>query len=224
MSDPGRGRGLEHLWAGWRSEYIASTVESSEVSAGATSDAGGTGGGAARGGAAAGEQEADTGRDEAAGTGESERCVFCRILASGRSDEDTHVVWRDPGGQVAALLNAYPYATGHLMVMPLRHTGELETLAGAEAAALWSGVAAAVAAQKAAYHPDGLNVGVNLGRAAGAGVPGHLHVHVLPRWVGDSNFMTSVAETRVLPEALSVTADKVRRAWPALRSAASRTG
>jgi ATP adenylyltransferase len=141
-------------------------------------------------------------------------CVFCGILASGLADSETHVVWRHPGGGVVALLNAYPYASGHLMIMPVRHTGDLEDLAAAEAAALWEGVGQAVVAVKAAYRPDGLNVGANLGRAAGAGVPGHLHVHVLPRWVGDTNFMTSVADARVLPEALATTDAKLRAAWP----------
>jgi ATP adenylyltransferase len=79
---------------------------------------------------------------------------------------------------------------------------------------VWSGVANAVRALKAAYSPDGLNMGANLGRVAGAGIPGHFHVHVLPRWNGDTNFMTSVAETRVLPESLDATIDKLRNAWP----------
>jgi diadenosine tetraphosphate (Ap4A) HIT family hydrolase len=97
--------------------------------------------------------------------------------------------------------------------MPRRHLGELEELSADEAAELWTVVAAGVAALKRAYRPEGLNVGMNLGRAAGAGIPGHLHVHVLPRWEGDSNFMTSVAEARVLPESLSRSAERLRAAW-----------
>lgn len=143
-----------------------------------------------------------------------EGCVFCRILASGAPDTETHVVWRHPGGSVVALLNAYPYASGHVMVMPVRHLAELEELDPDESADLWEGVVAATRALKAAYGADGLNVGANLGHAAGAGVPGHLHVHALPRWIGDTNFMTSVADARVLPEALSATDTKVRDAWP----------
>jgi ATP adenylyltransferase len=198
--------GLDHLWAGWRTEYITAT----SAETGATTPSGPAG--PSGPGPAAGE----AGRAVAAGRGgDAAHCVFCRILASAADDVDTHVVWRHPDGGVVALLNAYPYATGHLMVMPVRHTGDLETLAASEASRLWSGVADAVTAVKAAYRPDGLNVGINLGRAAGAGVPGHLHVHVLPRWDGDSNFMTAVAETRVLPEALSVTDAKLRAAWPA---------
>ncbi len=141
-------------------------------------------------------------------------CVFCGLLASDLGETQTHVIWRDPEGSVAAILNAYPYSSGHLMVMPARHVGDLEGLSAEESGALWEGVGRAVRAVKAAYRPDGLNVGANLGRAAGAGVPGHLHVHVLPRWVGDSNFMTSVADARVLPEPLSVTDAKLRAAWP----------
>jgi diadenosine tetraphosphate (Ap4A) HIT family hydrolase len=184
---------LDHLWAGWRSDYL---------------DSGGADGPEAQAGPPAAAP------DPASPVEAEKRCVFCRILASGEPDEVTNVVWRDPSGLVVAILNAYPYATGHLMVMPVRHTGDLETLGTDEAAALWAGVAKAVAAVKAAYRPDGLNVGINLGRAGGAGIPGHLHVHVVPRWDGDSNFMTSVAETRVLPEALGVTRQRLGQAWP----------
>lgn len=145
---------------------------------------------------------------------EAPGCVFCRILASGQDDTETHIVWRHPGGEVVAILNAYPYTSGHLMVMPVRHTGELEDLSASESGALMEGLQQAVCALKAAYQPGGVNVGANLGRAAGAGVPGHLHLHALPRWVGDTNFMTSVADTRVLPESLAVSDAKVRAAWP----------
>ena len=139
-------------------------------------------------------------------------CVFCRILGSGLDDAETKVVWRGDG--VVALLNAYPYTSGHVMVMPVRHVGELEDLDGAEGAEVWAAVTAGVRALKAAYRPEGINVGANLGRAAGAGVPGHFHVHLLPRWNGDTNFMTSVAEVRVLPESLDATWSKLRSAWP----------
>ena len=122
-----------------------------------------------------------------------------------------------PSGRrgVAAILNAYPYASGHLMVHAHPPTWpSSRTSAPGESQALWAGVTEAVRALKAAYRPDGLNVGVNLGRAAGAGIPGHLHEHVLPRWFGDTNFMTSVADARVLPEALAVSAQRLRAAWP----------
>ena len=139
--------------------------------------------------------------------------VFRAILDSDLPDEETHIVWR--GALTFAILNRYPYITGHLLVMPYREVGDLELLTADEHMELWRAVTDAVRAVKAAYHPDGLNVGVNLGTAGGAGVPDHVHVHVMPRWGADSNFMTAVAETRVLPEALPVTWAKLRGAWPA---------
>jgi ATP adenylyltransferase len=113
-----------------------------------------------------------------------------------------------------AVMNAYPYGSGHLMVAPLRHESTLVGLSRDEAAALMDLVQDANAAVAAAYSPDGINVGANIGRAAGAGIPGHVHVHVLPRWTGDTNFMTAVAETRVLPEPLSRSYEKLQQAWP----------
>ncbi|MHB1445770.1 MAG: HIT family protein [Acidimicrobiales bacterium] len=155
--------------------------------------------------------------DPAAGSGVpsgsagAQSCVMCRLADADESMEDGHVLWR--GSLAAAALNAFPYTSGHLMVMPRRHVGDLESLEPEESAQLWSAVTTAVVAVKAAYRPEGLNVGINLGRAAGAGIPGHLHVHVLPRWAGDSNFMTSVAEARVMPETLSRSAQRLRAAW-----------
>ncbi len=146
------------------------------------------------------------------GGDEKGTCIFCRILASDEPPEETYVVWRDDTS--AVLLNAFPYTSGHLMVMPVRHVADLEDCSPEEAAALWQVVRDAVVAVRAAYSPEGLNVGANLGKAAGAGVPGHLHVHCVPRWSGDTNFMTALAETRVLPEALSSTLERVRAAWP----------
>jgi ATP adenylyltransferase len=138
--------------------------------------------------------------------------VFKRILESGRPDDETYIVRR--GEHVFVILNLFPYISGHLLVMPYREVSELEDLTPEEHAELWSTVTDAVRAIKRAYRADGLNVGLNLGTAGGAGVPDHLHVHVMPRWNADSNFMTSVAEARVLPEALSVTWQKLRGAWP----------
>jgi ATP adenylyltransferase len=142
-----------------------------------------------------------------AGAGTEGECVLCRVVG-----DDDSVVWR--GETVAVILNAFPYTSGHLMVLPVRHVGELEDLTGDESAELWATVTDAVRALKEAYRPEGINLGVNLGRAAGAGVPGHCHVHGLPRWTGDTNFTTAVAETRVLPEALPATMKKLRAAWP----------
>ncbi len=150
--------------------------------------------------------EADANPDQG-----EEACLFCRLFAAG--PEDSQVIHR--GGRTVALLNAYPYTSGHCMVAPLRHLGDLESLEPTEAGELMAMVRTASIALKAAYRPDGINVGINMGRAAGAGVPGHLHVHVLPRWFGDTNFMTSVAEARVLPESLDATLERLRAAWPA---------
>ena len=148
-----------------------------------------------------------------AGVPPGEGSIFTRILASGLPDEETYVVWRGP--QTFAILNRYPYGSGHLLVMPYREAEDLAELTDDEHVELWSTVRDAVAAVRAAYSPDGVNVGANLGSAAGAGVPDHLHVHVLPRWEADSNFMTAVAETRVLPESLPVTWQRLRDHWPA---------
>jgi diadenosine tetraphosphate (Ap4A) HIT family hydrolase len=150
----------------------------------------------------------------AAGNGAlaGEGSIFTRILATGLPDDEIHVVWR--GELIFAILNAYPYTSGHVLVMPYREVGELDDLTPAESDALWAATRAAVAAVKAAYRPQGVNVGINLGEAAGAGIPSHLHVHVVPRWQADSNFMTSVAEVRVLPEPLGDTWAKLRAAWP----------
>jgi ATP adenylyltransferase len=138
--------------------------------------------------------------------------VFSRILRSGLPDDETHIVHR--GKSCFAVLNAFPYSVGHLLVLPYREVADLEDLEPDETAELWSTVTDAVVALKRAYLPEGINIGVNLGRPAGGSVSDHLHVHVVPRWTGDSNFMTATANTRTLPEALPDTAAKLRAAWP----------
>ena len=145
-------------------------------------------------------------------SGEDGGCVFCRILASGDPSAENGIVWR--GERSWAVLNAYPYASGHLLVLPLRHLAELDELSPEESVDLWAATRAAVTAATAAYAPDGMNVGANLGRAAGAGMPRHLHLHVVPRWSGDTNFMTTVGGVRVMPEPLTEAWHKLRAAWP----------
>ncbi len=108
------------------------------------------------------------------------------------------------------MLNAFPYTSGHLMVAPIRHEAELNGLSPEEGAALFAGLQRATQALRDVSHPDGFNVGANLGREAGAGVPGHLHFHAVPRWGGDTNFMTAVAEVRVIPEDLRTTWEKLQ--------------
>ncbi|MEM9466518.1 MAG: HIT domain-containing protein [Actinomycetota bacterium] len=138
--------------------------------------------------------------------------LFEAILASDLPDEQTLVLWR--GDRAFAVLNRYPYTSGHLMVLPNRGVRQLDDLDHDEYAELWHGVRLATRAVQAAYQPHGINVGANLGRGAGAGIPDHLHVHVLPRWDGDTNFMTAIADTRVMPESLGTTWDRLREAWP----------
>lgn len=138
-----------------------------------------------------------------------EGCIFCDALKQS-DDAKSLIVLR--GGKNFIILNRFPYTTGHLMIVPLAHVADLsacdrETLA--EMMQLAQRVQAALAAQ---YKPEGYNLGMNLGGCAGAGVAGHLHLHVLPRWNGDTNFMTTTAETRVEPEDLALTYEKMRRA------------
>jgi len=140
-------------------------------------------------------------------------CIFCG-LADGPVDVTTGVV--ELTDSTFVVLNAFPYGSGHVLVLPRRHVATLGALTEAESTALWVAATRSVRAIEAAYRPDGANLGANLGRAGGAGIPGHLHLHVLPRWAGDTNFMTSIAETRVLPEDLEDTFAKLRDAFAAL--------
>jgi len=187
---------LERLWAGWRTAYVSGS---------------GTGGG--------GEDEVEgTSGDAGSGPGssspgdDSAECVFCRIAASGGPSPDNGVLW--VGRTTLVVLNAYPYASGHLMAIPLRHVRSLDGLDDDESAELWAATRLGVAAIEAAYQPGGINLGANLGEAAGAGIPRHLHLHAVPRWTGDTNFMTAIADTRVLPETLNSTWERLTAAWP----------
>ncbi|MBU3718147.1 MAG: HIT domain-containing protein [Actinobacteria bacterium] len=142
---------------------------------------------------------------------DSDRSVFTEILESGRSDNETLIVWR--GRAVFALMNLHPYTVGHLLVLPYRQTSELHSLSVDEHRELWDAVVTATRVIADEYAPAGINVGANLGPAAGGSVRNHVHVHVVPRWIGDGNFLAATASTRQLPEALDVTADRIRRAW-----------
>jgi ATP adenylyltransferase len=136
-------------------------------------------------------------------------CFLCTKPAEPRErDRANLILYRGPRAYV--LLNLYPYNPGHLMVAPYLHTGALPALEPTVAGEVFALVQRAVGILEAAYRPDGLNVGMNLGRAAGAGVPDHLHVHVVPRWNGDTNFMPVLGETKVLPETLEQTYDRLR--------------
>ncbi len=141
---------------------------------------------------------------------ELEGCVFC--LAAAGADEETLVVHR--GTRAFALLNKFPYSSGHLLVAPFRHVGEFGGLSDDEALEVHRLAAGGMAALAETYAPQGHNVGWNLGRIAGAGVVDHVHLHVVPRWAGDTNFMPVLADVKVLPEHLSATRAKLAAAWP----------
>ncbi len=142
---------------------------------------------------------------------ERDGCFFCAL----QELDDDEAMILERSASTFTLMNAYPYTSGHLLIAPLRHEATLVGLAPDEATDLMLAIQRANRALVDAYQPGGINVGVNVGTAAGAGVPGHVHVHVLPRWDGDTNFMTSVAEARVLPESLRTSYEKLRAAWPA---------
>ena len=159
---------LEHLWNGWRAEYVQ--------------------------------------RDSKKMNGS--KSIFTQILESEMSDHESYIVHR--GGSCFVILNAFPYSPGHMLVLPYREVGELELLSDEEREEIWILVKDAVRVLKAEYAPQGVNVGINMGASAGGSVSQHLHVHVLPRWGGDTNFMVTVANTKILPESLAVSAERLR--------------
>lgn len=138
-------------------------------------------------------------------------CIFCDKLRAGR-DQENLILHR--GEQAFVLLNLYPYNSGHAMVAPYLHTGDLTAVPPAVTAGVWDLAQVTVAALSAEYRPHGYNLGMNLGRAAGAGVPDHLHLHIVPRWTGDTNFMPLTAETKVMPEALEQTYRRLQPHFP----------
>jgi ATP adenylyltransferase len=143
---------------------------------------------------------------EGAADNSSTTCFLCAAAAA-HDDRANLILAR--AESVFALLNLYPYNSGHLMVAPYAHTGDLANLDGSVAAELMHLTQRCVAALQRVYRPDAFNVGMNLGKAAGAGVPDHLHVHVVPRWNGDTNFMPVLSETKVLPETLDQTYERL---------------
>jgi ATP adenylyltransferase len=141
---------------------------------------------------------------------EQEGCIFCR--AADGEDEAGFVVHR--GHDAFVLLNRYPYASGHLMVAPFRHAGDFAELADAEVVELHRLAARGMGALAQLYEPQGFNLGWNLGRVAGAGVTDHVHLHVVPRWLGDTNFMPVLADVKVMPVHLAETRRKLADTWP----------
>ena len=136
----------------------------------------------------------------------SEGCIFCTLPQEGR-DRDHGIVYQ--GRSAYVILNAFPYNSSHLMIVPRRHVARPDELSDPERLEVFHLMAAAMRAVSEVYRPEGYNVGMNLGRAAGAGIDDHLHLHVVPRWIGDTNFMPVLGETKVLPEDLTATYDRL---------------
>jgi len=145
--------------------------------------------------------------------GEPVECIFCAVAVDSSQDRRHLVVSR--GARNLIMLNRYPYTSGHLLVVPYEHVATLEDLPDETLVELIRLARLAEKHLRALYRPEGLNLGFNIGRSAGAGVAGHIHLHALPRWTGDTNFMTSLGETRVLPEALETTWERLHAAFGA---------
>jgi len=188
---------MDHLWTPWRYTYITQ-VDGEKQRQGVPA-----------------ELEAWPG---------DEHCVFCNLIASvdyakahgmaaQAAERASHVVVR--GEYCYVCLNAYPYTSGHVMVIPYEHQASLGALANEAAHEMMDLAQRTVRVLEELYSPHGMNLGMNLGKAGGAGVAGHLHLHALPRWHGDTNFMTVVGETRILPETLDATWEKMRAAFSA---------
>ncbi len=142
---------------------------------------------------------------------ETRGCIFCDKLRAGREKDREHLVL-ERGARAFIVMNLYPYTNGHLMVAPYEHSGELESLDGETLKEIMLLVGKSIRALRRVMNPQGFNVGANLGRVAGAGVEDHVHFHIVPRWNGDTNFMPVLAETRLIPELLPDTYDKLFQA------------
>lgn len=138
-------------------------------------------------------------------------CVFCNALAKTEDNSKNLIVHR--GQRAFVIVNLFPYTNGHLMVAPMDHKASLELLDSETRAEMMELSSQAIVILKNIYHPQAFNVGANIGKAAGAGVPDHVHMHIVPRWAGDSNFMSILGETRVLPETIEETYERVRKGW-----------
>jgi ATP adenylyltransferase len=136
-------------------------------------------------------------------------CAFCDALRE-PDDSKSRIVYR--GRDCFVILNTYPYTPGHVMIVPYAHLDELQNLPAIAAQEMMALTQKMEAVLRRLYHPDGINLGMNVGKAAGAGIAGHIHMHVLPRWVADANFVSVICETRVLPETLDVTWERMRKA------------
>ena len=137
-------------------------------------------------------------------------CVFCNALAKPDNAENLIVL---RGERAFVILNKFPYTSGHIMVVPLAHKAGIEDLDAPTRAEMMELTSQSVEKLRQVYAPQGFNIGINMGAAAGAGVPGHVHIHIVPRWNGDTNFMSTVGDVRVLPEELSQSYERIRAAW-----------
>jgi ATP adenylyltransferase len=194
---------MDHLWTPWRYTYVTQPKDQNPD---------------------AQEPRAGVPARLAAWPGDH-HCVFCNLIAAAdyavehgmtaeEADHAANIVLR--GRTCYICLNAYPYSSGHVMIVPYLHEGSLAALATDAAQEMMELSQRSIRAQERVYRPDGFNMGLNMGTAAGAGVAGHLHMHVLPRWLGDTNFMTVASETRVLPEMLEQTWQRLREALESL--------
>lgn len=191
---------MDHLWTPWRYAYV--TQEDT--------------------------RHARAGVPEALAAWPGDRhCVFCNLVAAADYAVE-HGTNREAAGRAANIvfrgrscfvcLNAYPYSSGHVMIVPYAHEGSLASLAAETAHEMMALAQRTARTLEQIYHPDGINLGMNLGKAAGAGVADHLHLHALPRWLGDTNFMTAIGETRVLPEALERTWERLHEAFSRIQA------
>jgi ATP adenylyltransferase len=146
---------------------------------------------------------------------ETEGCVFCEALGT-PDGPDNLILYR--GQQAFVILNRYPYTSGHLMVVPYQHDATIEGLEAETRAELMELATQVMSILGKEYHAQGFNMGINVGEAAGAGITEHVHLHVVPRWTGDTNFMSSLGETRVLPETLDDTYQRLKKAWEQVQS------
>ena len=188
---------MDRLWTPWRYDYVSRAEEPSRA-----------------GVPAALRAWSDSGAEDL-------NCVFCNMIAAtdyaiahGMAAEDAkkaaYILYRGP--TCFLCLNAFPYATGHTLIVPYRHVDSLAALEPAAAQEMMALAQRMESVLRAVYRPAGMNFGLNLGEAGGAGIAAHIHMHALPRWIGDTNFMTVVADTRVLPEALGTTWTRLRNA------------
>jgi ATP adenylyltransferase len=190
---------MERLWTPWRYDYVTRTDEPSSCP----------------GVPAALSAWAESGAVDCG-------CVFCNLIAAvdyavaqgmpiAQAEKAAHVLVR--AKTCFLCLNAFPYSTGHILIVPYRHIDSLAALPPEDAQEMMALAQRVERVLRSVYQPGGMNFGLNLGQAGGAGIAGHIHMHALPRWIGDTNFMTAIADTRVLPETLDTTWSRIREAW-----------